>query len=131
LVTARRLADEFKVGEATIRRDGRFVTAVDAIAENCGEKAKQAILARDAVLTRGAVLRLAKMKPKDQQKAVQGLLEKGKLPRRPAAKKRATITLPTEPKSLAEKLFQGLGQKGSSEVLEALAKLLEEHGKKE
>jgi len=131
LETAKRLADEYKVGEATIRRDGRFAKAVDSVAENCGDKAKQAILARDANLSRGAVLRLAKMKAKEQQKAVQELLEKGKLPRRHAAKKRATITLPTEPKSLAEKLFKGLGAKGSSEVLEALTKLLEGREKKE
>jgi len=131
LETAKRLAEEFKVGEATIRRDGKFTNAVDSIAENCGEKTKQVILARDAGLTRGAVVRLAKMKPKDQQKAVQELLEKGKLPRRSAAKKRSTITLPTEPKSLAEKLFKGLGAKGSSEVLEALTKLLEDREKKD
>lgn len=86
---------------------------------------------RDAGLSRGAVLRLAKMKVKTQQKVAYELLEKSKLPRRVAPKRRATITLPTKPKSLAEKLFQGLGQKESSEVLEALTKLLEEHGKKE
>jgi len=125
LETAQRLAEEYKVGEATIRRDGKFATAVDSIAENCDEKAKQAILARDAGLSRGAVVRLAKLKPKEQQKAVQEFLEKGKLPRRARSRKRSTITLPTEPKSLAEKLFQGLGAKGSSEVLEALARLLE------
>lgn len=129
--TAQRLAEEYKVGEATIRRDGKFTASVDSIAENCGDKAKQAILARDAGLTRGAVVRLAKMKPKDQQKAVQELLERGKLPRRARPKKRSTITLPTEPKSLAEKLFQGLGAKGSSEVLEALTKLLEGREQKE
>ena len=125
LETAQRLAEEYKVGEATIRRDGKFATAVDSIAENCCEKAKQAVLARDAGISRGTVVRLAKLKPKEQQKAVQELLEKGKLPRRARARKRSTITLPTEPKSLAEKLFQGLGAKDSSEVLEALAKLLE------
>jgi hypothetical protein len=131
LETAKRLAEEYKVGEATIRRDGKFARAVDSIAENCGEKAKQAILARDAGLTRGAVVRLAKMKVKDQQKAIQELLEKGKLPRRAAAKKRPTITLPTEPKSLAQKLFENLGAKGSSEVMEVLAELLKEQKPKE
>jgi hypothetical protein len=131
LETAKRLADEYKVGEATIRRDGKFARAVDSVAENCGEKAKQAILARDAGLTRGAVVRLSRMKAKDQQKAIQELLEKGKLPRQYRTKKRSTITLPTEPKSLAERLFQGLGVQGSSEVLAALTKLLKEHGEKE
>jgi len=71
------------------------------------------------------------MKPKDQQKGIQELLEQGKLTRRSRAKKRSSITLPTEPKSLAEKLFQGIGAKGSVEVLEALANLIEGHGQKE
>jgi hypothetical protein len=131
LTTSQRLAEEYKVGEKTIRRDGEFAEAVESIAENCGEKAKQAILARDAGLTRGRVLRLSKMKVKDQQKAIQELLEKGKLTRRPRSKKRATITLPTEPKSLAQKLFDSLGAKGSSEVMAVLAELLKEQKPKD
>jgi hypothetical protein len=131
LMTSQRLAEEYKVGEKTIRRDGEFAEAVDGIAENCGEKAKQAILARDAGLTRGGVLRLSKMKVKDQQKAIQELLEKGKLPRKPRSKKRTTITLPTEPKSLAQKLFDSLGAKSSSEVMTVLAELLKEQKSKD
>ncbi len=124
LDTAKRLAEEYKVGEATIRRDSRFAAAVDGIAENCGEKAKHSILGRDPGLSRGIVLRLAKMKPKEQQKFMEELMEKGKRPRKPVGRKKATITLPTEPKSLAEKLFQGLGPKTSSAIMEALAELL-------
>lgn len=124
LETAQRLAEEYKVGEATIRRDGRFATAVNSIAENCGNKARQAILARDAGLSRGAVVRLSKLKPKEQQKVVEEFIEKGKLPRRSRARKRSTITLPTEPKSLAQRLFESLGAKDSSEVMEVLAQLL-------
>lgn len=126
LETAQRLAEEYKVGEATIRRDGKFTAAVDSIAENCGEKAKQAILARDAGLSRGAVLRLARLKPKDQQKFIQELLDTGKRPRRAAGRKKTSITLPTEPKSLAQKLIEKMGTKGSAEVLEALTELLKD-----
>lgn len=130
LETAKRLAEEYKVGEATIRRDGRFAKAVDGIAANCGDKAKQAILARDAGLSRGAVVRLAKMKPKDQEKFIQELLEKGKPPRRSAGRKKVTITLPREPKTLAQKLFESLGAKGSTEVMEVLGELLKEQKSK-
>jgi len=122
--TARRLADEFKVGEATVRRDGGFAKAVDAIAVTCGAKAKQAILARDAGLSRGAVVRLARMKPKEQQKFIQELLQTGKRLRRPVGRKPSSFTLPAEPKSLAQKLIEKMGVKGSSEVLEALTELL-------
>lgn len=126
LETAKRLAAEYAVGEATIRRDGTFAAAVDKIAEVCGDKARQAILARDVGLSRGAVRRLAKLKEKDQQKAVQALLDSGKLPRRAAGRKKATITLPREPRPLAEKLFQSFGVQGILEIREALAKVIEE-----
>lgn len=129
LVTARRLGEEFKVGEATIRRDGQFAKAVDSIADSCGMKAKQAILARDAGLSRGGVVRLARMKPKEQQKYIQELLDTGKRSRRSAGQKRGSLTLPTEPKSLAQKLIEKMGAKASSEVLEALTELLKQQGR--
>jgi hypothetical protein len=125
LETAQRLAEQYKVGEATIRRDGKFAGAVDVIAENCGEKAKHAILARDANVTRRAVVRLARLKPKDEQKAIKELLERGKLPRIADYKKRLTIFLSTEPKAIAEMLFRSLGAKGSAEVVSVLTNLLE------
>jgi hypothetical protein len=131
LETAKRLAAEYMVGEATIRRDGSFAAAVDKIAKVCGDKARQAILARDLGLSRGAVRRLAKMKEKDQQKAIQALLESGKLPRRSASKKKATITLPREPRSLAEKLLHSFGVKGILEVREALARVIKEQQESE
>jgi hypothetical protein len=121
--TAERLGEEYKVGAATIRRDGRFTAAVDSIAANCGARAKQAILARDTGLTRGAVARLAKMSP-EEQKAVLELLERGKLPRQTLPEKQATITVPREPTALAAKLFRRLGAKRSSAILHALTELL-------
>ena len=44
---------ELKVGEKTIRRDGKFAEAVDQIAHNCGPEAKNLILSREVGLTRG------------------------------------------------------------------------------
>lgn len=123
LKTAQRLADENKVGIATVYRDARFAQAVDAIATNSGAEAKKAILSRDGGLKRRAVFRLAKMNAADQRHAMQMLLATGKLP--PAAPARpATITLPAEPKSLAQKLFRRLGANASAEVFEALAAFL-------
>jgi hypothetical protein len=121
------LGAEYKVGATTIRQDGKFAAAVDFIAANCGDRARGAILARDTGLTRGAVARLAKMSPEEQQKAVADLLERGKLPRQARPKKLATITLPTEPQALAAKLFRRLGAKRSSAVRRALTGLLEGH----
>ena len=39
--TSDRLAEEFKVGSATIKRDGKFAEAVDLIAGNCGGDVRQ------------------------------------------------------------------------------------------
>jgi hypothetical protein len=125
LSTAQRLAAEYKVGEATIKRDEQFANAVDAIVENCGEEARNLILSRDAGLTRGRVLLLAGMKPAEQKRFIQALKEEGKPPRRKRQKaKRKSITLPTEPKSLVEKLVEQLGQAGASEVSRLLAERL-------
>lgn len=51
LKTAEQIAQENKVKEKTVRRAAKFTEAVDAIAENVGEKAKHQILNRDVGLT--------------------------------------------------------------------------------
>jgi hypothetical protein len=38
--TAARLADEFKVSEPTIKRDGKFAAAVDTLADTIGDEAR-------------------------------------------------------------------------------------------
>jgi hypothetical protein len=99
--TAEKLGEEFKVGEKTIRRDARFSQAVDQIVQNCGQDTRNLILAREAGLTRGGVLRLAKLKPEKQKKCLQELKESGRRPRKPRkGKRRQTITLPSQPKAL-------------------------------
>lgn len=127
LTTAERLAAEYKVGEATIRRDERFARAVDAIVANCGEEAKGLILSRDTGLTQGQVLKLSREKPKEQQKYLQRLKEEGKAPRRKRALgQRVTITLPAEPKPLVEKLVQQLDRDRAREVYKLLGACLKQ-----
>jgi hypothetical protein len=80
--TAQRLAEEFKVGEATIRRDGKFAEAVDAVVAECGSEARNLILSRECGLTRGGVRRLAPLAPEAQRKFLEELRAKGKPPRK-------------------------------------------------
>ena len=121
-----RLAEEYKVGEKTIRRDGHFAKAVDAIAENCGGDARKHILSRESGLTRGNVHRVAKLPPKEQRRYLEELMKTGKRPRRkPTKEGRATILLPREPKALAEKLLKQLGAKGVAAVSKALIEIMD------
>ena len=53
LKTAERLAREFCVSQATVRRDGCFARAVEVIAGNCGAGVKKPMLARDGGFTNG------------------------------------------------------------------------------
>jgi len=124
LETAKRLAGEFHVGIATIYRDGSFAAAVDAIVATCGQQAKEVILARESVVTRRAVLLMAKMTADLRQQAIEVLIETGKLPRRTREGKRATITLPAEPKALAETLIGRLGAEACSRIVGEIKKLL-------
>jgi len=126
LETAARLAQEFKVGEATIRRDGVFATAVDRIAANCGDPTKQWILSREGKLTRGAIARLSKLPPKDQKSYLDEMTKTGKRPHaKPARKAKANILLPREPKALAEKLLKQLGATNAAAVAKALSEFLQ------
>jgi hypothetical protein len=52
--------------QRNIRSDGRFAKAIDQIALNCGDEAKQLLLGKKPLLTRTEVLALAQ-KPADQQ----------------------------------------------------------------
>ena len=44
--TAQKIANELKVGKATVERDAKFAKAIDSIAETAGEEARTAILKR-------------------------------------------------------------------------------------
>jgi hypothetical protein len=124
LKTAERLAGEFCVAEATVRRDGRFAGAVEAIAANCGAGAKKAMLARDTGMRRGTVLRLARLSPGRQQAAIGAWLENGRLPGRPPAENK-TIMLLADPRSFAAMLVRKLGTARSREYLTAMTRVLQ------
>jgi hypothetical protein len=118
------LAQEFKVGEKTIRRDANFALAVDAIVANCGEEAKQQILSRGSRLLRNRVIRLSKMKPREQQAFFDELIKTGKPPQHRTTKKRATIALPTEPRALVETLRREFSSADLDKILRLLRQFL-------
>lgn len=70
LNTRDRLAEEHKVTPKTIQRDADFATAVDAIAKNAGSGAKQAILNRDAGVTKKDVIALSELPAAKQKEAI-------------------------------------------------------------
>jgi hypothetical protein len=123
--TAEKLAEEFKIGEKTIRREAHFAEAVDLIVGNCGQDAKNLILTRDTGLTRGGVHRLAKLKPEEQKKFIQELKETGKRPRKGRrGKRRQTLTLPSQPKALVQALLKQLGAEEAAEVARGLTEAI-------
>lgn len=128
--TAEKLGEEYKVGEKTIRRDARFAGAVDQIVANCGQDARNLILSRDAGLTRGGVLRLAGLQPKEQRQYIAALQESGKRPRKPrkASKWRERITLPTQPKAFVQALLKQFDPKAVAEISKVLADAIEHQG---
>ena len=67
--TAEIIAEENKVGRATVERAAKFARAVDTIAENVGVDARQKILNRETKLTAKDIHRVADMDP-GRQKAI-------------------------------------------------------------
>jgi hypothetical protein len=126
LETAVRLAEEFQVGEATIRRDGKFAEAVDAVVAQCGREARNLILSRDSGLTRGGVRRLARLAPEAQRKFLEELRAKGKPPRKARQKKGSKMSVPTEAQALVRTLLRKLGIDAIAEVSRGLAEAVEE-----
>ena len=61
--TADRLAVQHKIDPATIRRDALYTKAVDTIAENCGNDARDIILSHDARISKKEVIGLVRKTP--------------------------------------------------------------------
>ena len=95
--TAQTVAKLHHVSESTIHRDVRFARAVDTIAANAGEDAKNAILNGDVKMTRQEVQQVAVIAAA-QPKAVKNVLTKIKAANKPKETKRivqeATRQLP-------------------------------------
>lgn len=70
-LTAEKLAEEYKIGEKTVRRSGEFAAAVDTIAANVGPQARTAILQRDSGMTAKNVVELARRPVEAQRAALQ------------------------------------------------------------
>jgi hypothetical protein len=130
--TEERLAAEFKVSPRTIRNDADFAGAVDTLAKNCGDEARQQILSRQTPLTRKDVVQLAKKEPEEQRRALTEATASGgkktrtksqEAPTRARATE-TTMTVPRAPQALAESLLRQLGRKAAAEVHQALGRLL-------
>jgi hypothetical protein len=124
LRTAQRLAREYHLGAATIRRDAGFARAVDAVVASCGGEARDLILSRDSGLSRLQVLWLADLGPGEQREYLRALKVDGRPPRGGRPAEPASIVLPRDPKSLAEKLLGRLGREDAAEVARLLAECL-------
>lgn len=118
------MGKEYHVGEKTIRRDGRFALAVDAVADHCGDDARAYVLSNASGLARGNVLRVSKLSPSEMKKYMKELMETGKRPRQKTSRAPKTIVLPREPKALAQKLVEMLGSKQAAAVSLALAEAM-------
>lgn len=73
-LTSRRIAEEHQVGRRTIDRAAQFTRAIDAIASNVGQGAKDAILQREIKISRSEVQTLAQI-AKAQPQAARHVVE--------------------------------------------------------
>ncbi len=74
--TAERLANKFKVSEATIRRDAMFSKRLDDIVTDVGEDFRREVLKRDTKVTRKQVKMIAAL-PRDERKAAVARILRG------------------------------------------------------
>ncbi|MEX2175880.1 MAG: hypothetical protein WD872_16075 [Pirellulaceae bacterium] len=68
--TAETVANELGVSPATVKRDGKFATAVETLAENLGDEVKTYILSGKSGLTKQAVVEIAAKEPEEQAEAL-------------------------------------------------------------
>lgn len=72
--TAEVIAEENKVGQATVRRAADFARAVDTIAANVGEEVREKILSREVPLTAKDVQKVARLEPEKQKAIIEKVL---------------------------------------------------------
>jgi prolyl oligopeptidase PreP (S9A serine peptidase family) len=82
LTSAKRMAKDYKVGEKTIRRDGKYASALDLLAETLGNDVRGEFLRKDTPITRQMILELAEIAEKELAAAQKTLVDfrKGLLP---------------------------------------------------
>jgi hypothetical protein len=125
--TAEKLAKEYEVGSATIKRDAQFARLLDAVLKQCEMEDKRwQVLGGDIHLNRSAVKKLSQMTGRQQKKAIEHLLKHGKLPRAGRADSRKASGAMTA-KNRATALVKSLKRKDEKlpvAVLKELASLL-------
>ena len=82
LTSAKKMAKDYKVGEKTIRRDGKYASALDLLAETLGNDVRGEFLRKDTPITRQMILELAEIAEKEPAAAQKTLVDfrKGLLP---------------------------------------------------
>ena len=131
LKTADTVAAEYNIGRNTLLRDATFCTALDKVAEVCGEEVRQKVLSRAAKWTKGDVARLAKLDPKSLEEIVRVALASGKRPKIPPPVNdrkppRKAVNLPVgKPLDQVRVLKNALGGKGLVRLQRALTRFLE------
>jgi hypothetical protein len=76
--TADKLAKQQRVSERTIRNHALFAQAVDQIVANCGDNARDVLLAASAKVRQEHVIRLAGLAPAVQRRAIDELTRTGR-----------------------------------------------------
>lgn len=122
LKTSDRLAEEFRVSRATIQRDGQLAKAVDDIVKNCGLEYRKVILSGEYKLTRGCILSLAKKPATDQKDGLDGLVQKGRMPR----KRREKPTARQAVRQMAKRIYErDEGHEHARMLFKEMARLLD------
>lgn len=70
LKTAKVLANEYAISQATITSDAKFVLALEKVAESCGDEVRQKVLSREAPWTRRDISRLAELESSEMRRIV-------------------------------------------------------------
>jgi protein gp37 len=76
LKTDEKIAQEDKVGSATVRRDAKFAAAVDSLKEDAGQEFGKKLISEEIKLPKTDVIKLAN-KPVDERKALVNEIQKG------------------------------------------------------
>lgn len=85
--TCEKLAEQHKVGQATVRRDAEYAKAVDKVAEVAGNEARVEILSRDTKVTKQDAVKLGAI-AEDSPQAAKNVLEQVKQAPSPKAAKK-------------------------------------------
>ena len=122
--TAEKLAKEYEVGPATIRRDGQFARLLDTVLQQANMEDKRwELLGGDVHLNRGAVKKLSALKGKALTKQLEYLLQHGKLPRAVRSDSAASVTAKTRATALVNSL-KSKDEKLPVAVLKEMATML-------